>query len=178
MPSDRKLVRRVRRHAVPAWWSDAKLGIFVHWTPASVPAFAPVDAEIGELLARRDPQAMAWSPYSEWYENSLRFPESPAARHHREVYGNRPYTEFAAEWEAGLEQWDPHAWAERFAATGARYVVFVTKHMDGYCMWPTGVRNPVLSISIRPLIGIVHPLARPGNCRAADIWATNSSCER
>ena len=34
-----------------------------------------------------------------------------------------PYTEFAAEWEAGLDQWDPDAWAARFAATGARYVV-------------------------------------------------------
>ena len=64
-----------------------------------------------------------------------------AAQHHRQVYGNRPYELFAAEWEAGLEDWDPDAWAARFAATGARYVVFVTKHMDGYCLWPTGVRN-------------------------------------
>jgi alpha-L-fucosidase len=58
------------------------------------------------------------------------------------VYGDRPYTEFAAEWEAGLDAWDPNEWAARFAATGARYVVFVTKHMDGYCLWPTGVPNP------------------------------------
>ena len=43
-------LRALRRHPVPAWWRDAKLGIFVHWTPASVPGFAPVDAEIGELL--------------------------------------------------------------------------------------------------------------------------------
>lgn len=142
MPRGHGAVAAVRRHEVPAWWRDAKLGIFVHWTPASVPAFAPTDAEIGELLARRDPQAFAWSPYSEWYENSLRFPKSPAAQHHREVYGNRPYASFAADWEAGLAQWDPEAWAARFAATGARYVVLVTKHHDGYCLWPTGVRNP------------------------------------
>ena len=45
--------------------------------PASVAAFAPVDVEIGELMARNEPHAMAWSPYAEWYENSLRFPESP-----------------------------------------------------------------------------------------------------
>jgi alpha-L-fucosidase len=138
----RKVVRSVRRHRVPAWWSDAKLGIFVHWTPASVPAFAPVDIEIGELLARRDPYAMAWSPYSEWYENSLRFAESPAARHQLEVHGGRPYHEFAAQWEAALEGWDPQRWADHFAATGARYVVLVTKHHDGYCLWPTDVPNP------------------------------------
>ncbi len=132
----------LRRHRVPSWWSDAKLGIFVHWTPASIPAFAPVDADIGELLQSSRSDALAWSPYAEWYENSLRFPGSPADQHHRQKYGARPYTQFAADWEAALEQWDPQAWAARFAATGARYVVFVAKHSDGYCLWPTGVVNP------------------------------------
>jgi len=135
-------LKALRAHRVPAWWLDAKLGIFVHWTPASVPAFAPVDVDIGKLVQSGRRDALAYSPYAEWYENSLQFPDSPVAQHHRDVYGNRPYAKFAEEWEAGLEQWDPHAWAARFAATGARYVVFVTKHMDGYCMWPTNVRNP------------------------------------
>ncbi len=127
---------------MPAWWLDAKLGIFVHWTPASVPGFAPVDVEIGDLLKSGRRDAFARSPYAEWYENSLRFADSPVARHHREVWGNRPYEQFADDWVAGLAQWDPTEWASRFAATGARYVVLVTKHMDGYCLWPTDVRNP------------------------------------
>ncbi len=127
---------------MPTWWQDAKLGIFVHWTPASVPAFAPVDVDIGQLMQSGRRDAFAYSPYSEWYENSLRFPDSPVARHHRETYGDRPYVKFAADWEAGLDQWDPQEWATRFAATGARYVVLVTKHMDGYCLWPTDVTNP------------------------------------
>ena len=135
-------LQRLRRRGVPAWWLDAKLGIFVHWTPASVPAFAPVDDDIAELMRTGRPDAFAWSPYSEWYENSLRFPQSPASAHHRAVYGDRPYAEFVADWEAGLEQWDPGEWAARFAATGARYVVLVTKHHDGYCLWPTDVPNP------------------------------------
>jgi len=140
--ASRAAVRTVRDHRVPDWWRDAKLGIFVHWTPASVPAFAPTGAEIGELVASRDPSALAHSPYSEWYENSLRFPSSPAARHHAATYGDRPYRSFARDWEAALEHWDPHGWAACFAATGARYVVLVTKHHDGYCLWPTGVTNP------------------------------------
>ena len=135
-------VKAVRRHRVPAWWTDAKLGIFVHWTPASVPAFAPVDSEIGDLLARRDPGAMAWSPYAEWYQNSLRFPDSPAARFHAGHYPGRSYDSFIPEWEAGLAGWDPDGWAAGFAATGARYVVLVAKHHDGYCLWPTDVPNP------------------------------------
>ena len=48
-----------------------------------------------------------WSPYTEWYENSLRFPDSPVARHHRELYGDRPYAAFAADWEAGLSSGTP-----------------------------------------------------------------------
>lgn len=135
-------LRELRRHRVPAWWLDAKLGIFVHWTPASVPAFAPTDVDIGALLQSKEPHPLASSPYSEWYENSLRFPDSPVARHHRETYGNRPYEAFAADFSDGLSGWDPDEWARRFAATGARYVVFVSKHMDGYCLWPSEVRNP------------------------------------
>ena len=51
-------LRGLRRHRVPTWWSDAKLGIMVHWTLASVPAFAPTDAEIGNLLASAAPDAL------------------------------------------------------------------------------------------------------------------------
>jgi alpha-L-fucosidase len=135
-------LRRLRHRRVPTWWRDAKLGIMVHWTPASVPAFAPTDFEIGDLLRsdRRNP--LAHSPYAEWYENSLRFPGSPVARHHLEVYGDRSYVEFARDWEAGLDQWDPDRWARHFARSGARYVVFVAKHADGYCLWPTDVDHP------------------------------------
>jgi alpha-L-fucosidase len=142
VPGSRALTDSVRRHRVPAWWSDAKLGIFVHWTPSSVPAFAPVDSDMGALLARGDPSAMAWSPYVEWYQNSLRFPESPVARFHAATYPEREYHSFIADFEAGLASWDPEDWAARFAATGARYVVMVTKHHDGYCLWPTDVANP------------------------------------
>jgi alpha-L-fucosidase len=113
-------LKQLREHRVPAWWQDAKLGIFVHWTPASVPGFAPVGSEVGDMLQSGRRDAMGWSPYTEWYENSLRFPDSPVAQHHREVYGSKPYAEFATEWEAGLEQWDPDAWARSFAATDAR----------------------------------------------------------
>jgi alpha-L-fucosidase len=107
-----------------------------------VPAFAPTDIDIGALLQSNDPHPLAYSPYSEWYQNSLCFPESPVARYHRENYGSRPYESFADDLAAGLSAWDPDEWARRFAATGARYVVFVAKHMDGYCLWPSQVRNP------------------------------------
>ena len=141
MPSTRSAVRALRRRPVPTWWRDAKLGIFVHWTPASVPAYAPTDHEIGDLFASDRPDALAAAPYSEWYENSLRFPDSPVSAYHRQHYGDRDYRSFVDDWERALDQWDPNAWASRFAAAGARYVVLVTKHMDGYCLWPSNVSN-------------------------------------
>jgi alpha-L-fucosidase len=160
-------LRALRRRVVPAWWSDAKLGIMVHWTPASVPGFAPTDVGIGELLTSGEPDALSRTPYAEWYENSLRFPDSPVARHHREVYGTRPYTEFARDWEAGLEGWDPDGWAAHFARTGARYVVFVAKHGDGYCLWPTEVENPHRSrwSSRRDVVGEMAEAVRAAGMR-------------
>jgi alpha-L-fucosidase len=133
----------VGRHVAPAWYDEAKLGIFVHWTPASVIGFAPREKEINELLLERYDDMQVEVPYTEWYENSLRFPRSSAAKYHREHYGSRPLHEFAAEFARALEErWDPEAWADAFAAAGARYVVLVTKHHDGFCLWPTRVPNP------------------------------------
>ncbi|MCB1028192.1 MAG: alpha-L-fucosidase, partial [Microthrixaceae bacterium] len=86
---------------VPSWWRDAKLGIFIHWTPASVPGWAPTDEEIWSLVASGRPNALAEVPYTEWYENSLRFPGSPVSRYHAEVYGRRGYAEFADDYQAG-----------------------------------------------------------------------------
>jgi alpha-L-fucosidase len=132
----------LRAHALPEWYQDAKLGIFIHWTPASVPGFAPREQTIGELLRERYDDLMPLSPYTEWYENAIRFPWSPSARFHRERYGERPYAAFAGDFVAGLAHWRPEAWAERFAAAGARYVVMVTKHHDGFCLWPSRVPHP------------------------------------
>lgn len=156
-----------RKRRVPAWWADAKLGIFVHWVPASVPGFAPTDVEIGELLASDGPHPLARIPYSEWYENSLRFPDSPVARHHRERYGDRPYAAFADDFVAGLAGFDPADWARRFAATGARYVVLVTKHHDGWCLWPSTVRNPHRAgwFSERDLVGELAEAVRAEGMR-------------
>lgn len=134
--------RRALRREVPAWWRDAKLGIFIHWTPASVAGYAPTHTEIGELLGSGREDALAETPYTEWYENSLRFTGSSASRHHREVWRDRPYEAFGADFRDGLATWDPDGWARRFAATGARYVVLVTKHHDGFCLWPSEVANP------------------------------------
>jgi hypothetical protein len=53
-----------------------------------------------------------------------------------------PYEGFREMFERELHGWDPDAWAEQFRRSGARYVVMVTKHHDGYSMWPTATPHP------------------------------------
>lgn len=41
----------VRQHKVPEWYRDAKFGIFVHWGPFSVLAYAPLGhGDIDQLV--------------------------------------------------------------------------------------------------------------------------------
>ena len=134
----------LRRHPVPAWYHDAKLGIFIHWGPFSVPAYAPLGhGDIQELLRREGYRSFFRNiPYAEWYINSIRIEGSPAYEHHRRTYGkDASYFDFAQQFKRDSARWQPDEWADLFHAAGARYVVLVTKHMDGFLMWPSATPN-------------------------------------
>jgi len=136
----------VDRHPVPDWYHDAKFGIFIHWSLCCVPAFAPTDkGDIMEILRNEGSRAMfANQPYSEWYLNSLRIKGSPAYEYHVKTYGaDFDYYEFAKDFNAALDTWDPAGWADLFKQVGARYVVLVTKHHDGFLLWPSKRLNPM-----------------------------------
>ena len=148
------------QRALPTWFDDAKLGIFVHWTAASVPAFAPVTDDPFSLAAVHGwEHAMAWSPYVEWYQNSLAIEGSPVWEHHKAIYGDLPYDAFVAHFLAGLSGWDPSPWAELFAAAGAKYVVLVTKHHDGALLWPSAIPNPLRGAAWQSTRDVVGELA-------------------
>lgn len=128
--------------ACPDWYARPQLGIFIHWGMFAVPAYAPGGVSISELFKIDYDNAMAVSPYAEWYWNAMRVAGSPTAKRHAELYGDKPYEDFRAPFEAAAEAFDANAWADLFAKSGAGYVVLVTKHHDGFCLWPTGVENP------------------------------------
>ncbi|MBN2415276.1 alpha-L-fucosidase [bacterium] len=53
-----------------------------------------------------------------------------------------PYTEFKEMYFSQIEHFnpvdfDPEPWAQAVQDAGMRYVVFTTKHHDGFCMWDT-----------------------------------------
>jgi alpha-L-fucosidase len=81
-------------------------------------------------------------PYAEWYINSLRIPGSPVQKYHHENYGNsHSYYDFAPEFKRISAKWSPDCWGDLFQEAGARYIVFITKHMDGFLMWPSSIPN-------------------------------------
>ena len=110
---------------VPQWWQDAKFGIFIHWGPYAVPAYAPV-AENGKFH---------WDGYSEWYQGFMLNGKKPFLDHHQKLYHDAPYGNFAAQFRA--ENFDAKAWAKLFRRAGAKYVVLTSKHHDGFALWPS-----------------------------------------
>jgi alpha-L-fucosidase len=138
-------LKSIQTHPLPAWYAEAKFGIFVHWGLFSVPAFAPTRQGDYLEMMRKYPQAyvFAHQPYAEWYLNSLRIPGSPTHQYHLEKYGERfPYEAFSRDFNQQAKQWDAQAWADCFRKAGAKYVVLVTKHHDGFLLWPSRTPNP------------------------------------
>jgi alpha-L-fucosidase len=126
----------------PSWFATPQLGIFIHWGLYSVPAFAPRGRSIHDLLRDDYEGACAHVPYAEWYANAMRIPGSATEAYHQRGYGDAPYADFRGPFDAASQAFDADNWADLFAQAGAGYVVFVTKHHDGYCLWPTEVANP------------------------------------
>ena len=115
--------------AVPAWFEDAKFGIFIHWGLYSVPAFSPTARDSVGVYER----------YAEWYWN--RWSQKSKTQHffvdfHNRVYGaNFKYQDFVNFFKA--EMFSPDDWADIFAGAGAKYVVLTSKHHEGFTLWPS-----------------------------------------
>jgi len=106
----------INQRGYPQWFSDAKLGIFIHWGVYSVPAYASKEG------------------YAEWYYRGLMTQDSARVEFQKRNYGvDFQYKDFDNMFKAEL--WNPDEWAELFKNSGAKYVLLVSKHHDGYCLW-------------------------------------------
>lgn len=103
----------LKQYRSPSWYDNAKFGIFIHWGVFSVPAFG-----------------------NEWYSRNMYQQGSKDYLHHRETYG--PQSRFGYKDLIPLftaPKFDPQAWAALFRDAGARYVVPVAEHHDGFAMY-------------------------------------------
>ena len=114
----------LKGYSVPEWFKDAKLGIFIHWGVYAVPAF---DNEWYPRFMYRDEVSRKGPNYYQ---------------HHRETWGPQAefgYKDFVPLFKA--ENWDPAAWVDLFKRAGARYVVPVAEHHDGFPMYDCSFTN-------------------------------------
>ncbi len=139
------------RHELPEWYDDAKFGIMIHWGLYSVPAWAEatLDPEIWVtpfMLILFGHEWYKKNPYAEWYSNTIRIKGSRAQEYHLNTYGaDSVYADFQTLFEEQTARWAPGQWADLFREAGAKYVVLVTKHHDGFALWPSNVEHPLRS---------------------------------
>lgn len=104
-PTDKQVLQKLDK------WRDQKFGVIVHWGLYSVPGIGASWSLCSEDEAWmiRPRKGMAYDEYKKWY------------------YGN-------------VEQFNPtkfdaNQWADMMNDAGMKYIVFTTKHHDGFCMY-------------------------------------------
>jgi len=100
-------------YPIPKWYKKAKFGIFIHWGIYSVPAFG-----------------------NEWYPRNMYIQGTEEYEHHRKTYGDQKdfgYADFIPMFKA--EHFDAEEWMKLIKASGAKYVMPVAEHHDGFQMY-------------------------------------------
>ena len=101
------------KNGIPKWFADAKFGIFIHWG-----AFTSEEYK------------------NEWYPRSMYTVGSDENKHHVEKYGplsETGYIDYIDRFKG--EKFDPDNWMDVFKKSGARYVIPVGEHHDGFQMY-------------------------------------------
>lgn len=104
-----------KQYEIPAWYEDAKFGIFIHWGVYSIPAYN------GEWYPRKMYRDEKWSDEKE---------------HHAKNWGDQTefgYKDFIPMFKA--EKFDADQWLKIIKDSGARYIVPVAEHHDGFSMY-------------------------------------------
>lgn len=103
----------VRQHV--ADWQDWKFGMFIHWGVYSqigvIESWSLVPQPVSWMFRARRERKMSYNEYVEFYSN---------------LYKSFNPTQF-----------DPSKWADAAKYAGMKYVVFTTKHHDGFNMFDT-----------------------------------------
>jgi alpha-L-fucosidase len=107
----------LKKYNTPEWFRDAKFGIFIHWGVYSVPAFG-----------------------SEWYPRQMYQQGTDEFKHQVATYGPQSkfgYKDFIPMFKG--EKFNPEQWVTLFKKAGAKYVVPVAEHHDGFAMYKTAL---------------------------------------
>jgi alpha-L-fucosidase len=133
----------LEQYKIPDWFRDAKFGIFIHWGIYSVPAYQ-----------------------NEWYPRNMYIKDSKEYKHHIETYGPQNkfgYKDFIPMFTA--QYFDADKWVDLFKKAGAKYIVPVAEHHDGFAMYNTALSrwNAVQMGPKKDIIGELEKASRKAN---------------
>jgi alpha-L-fucosidase len=127
----------LEHYQVPTWYRDAKFGIFIHWGVYSVPAYG-----------------------SEWYPRTMYLPGNDVFKHHIATYGPQAkfgYKDFISRFTAS--KFDAAQWSKLFHDAGAKFVVPVGEHHDGFPMYDSDLTE-YSAVKMGPHRDVVGELAK------------------
>jgi alpha-L-fucosidase len=103
---------------IPAWFNEAKFGVFIVWGVYSVPGWAPK------------------GQYAEWYGHRSLDQGDPYQIYHDRVWGKQfTYDQFVPLFTG--EAFNADNWTSLIQKAGAKYVVTAANYHDGFAMYPT-----------------------------------------
>ncbi|MDN5213124.1 alpha-L-fucosidase [Fulvivirgaceae bacterium BMA12] len=115
----------LKKYEVPEWFRDIKFGIFIHWGPYAVPAFE------NEWYGHNMYREFKTDKKGNVVRNS-----SKVYKHHKKKYGDPGkfgYKDFIPDFNG--KNFNAAAWMDLFEEAGAKYVVPVGEHCDGFAMY-------------------------------------------
>jgi alpha-L-fucosidase len=98
----------------PGWFNPAKFGIFIHWGLYSIPA------RINEWFIKH-----MYTSDVEWHTQHYGAPDK---------FGYKDFIPLFT-----VPNYRPDEWAQLFKRAGAKYVVPVAEHHDGFAMWNSDI---------------------------------------
>ena len=135
-----QIIDKLKKRPYPKWFKDAKLGIFIHWGLYSVPSYGGKES------------------YGEWFLRGLQVKDSIRINLMKRTFGTDSYKDLTPFFKAEL--FNPDSWAKLFKESGAKYVVLVSKHHDGYALWDSKYSRNWNSVDNGPKRNIVNDLTQ------------------
>lgn len=140
-----------QHYQVPAWFYEAKFGVFMHWGVYAVPAH-----------------------HNEWYEKHMYAADRAWHVEHFGPQDKFGYKDFIPLFTQ--EKFDPAAWADLFKKAGARFVVPTAQHHDNFALWDSQV-TPFNAKAMGPKRDLIGDLARAVRARGMKFGVSNHGIE-
>ena len=149
-------VESLRQYTTPAWYKDAKFGIYCHWNA----------------------QSASRSANNGWYAREMYKEGGPAYRDHLKNWGHPSlvgYRDIIEAWHP--DRFDAAEWIDLFRNAGARYVMTMAVHHDNFDFWDSRFQPKWNSMNYGPKCDVCSAMRR--ECLKAGLrWGARTHLAR